>query len=247
MHSRNAPLTALAVCVTLVLTGVASAAPLVSFNMNDVPQDTPLPSYVTTADGDANDFGTVATGVKDVTVSLGDGMTRATYNNTFGARKASGSPDYASLSEAQGAGGSFVWTVQPEAGQQITYSDAYLNTSYQNAGAEAVKGIALMASIGADAPIELLNADFDYLYKEYSPSLAALGTTDKAVTFELYFWNPNSGSSGYDQRGIGRSYSAWQNQDDLVINGTVSEIPEPASMLLLSTGAVAAMIRRRRR
>jgi len=87
MKNPQTPTFLTALCVTLLLAGVASAAPLVSFNMNDVPQDTPMASYVTTTDGDPQDFGTAGPGVQDVTVSLGADLVRQTYNTTFGARK----------------------------------------------------------------------------------------------------------------------------------------------------------------
>lgn len=189
----------------------------------------------------------LSTGVGTITlgpqVSLTTGFTRgaglivATVNNTWGG----GGFSETSQSAAITAGDFLYFTIQAEAGSRLSFSELNMNLrrpvatyiwQYQiGAGAFTDIGSAVTVNQATDNTLGTAQAPLDLA------SVAGLQLVTDTVTFRLVAWNATVPMA------IGRLTG-----DDLVLSGTVSAVPEPASAAMLLGGlALGAVTMRRRR
>ena len=159
------------------------------------------------------------------------------WNDTLGAIQNDAGVN--SLATAITAGDYFTFTITPDAGKVVSYSDAFLRYSVGANVRPSTTVFTLMSSltgftssdaidtVSASLPVDASVVDtgtFDVTGESALQSVAA-GT---AVEFRLYAHN--TGANAMTRVSIGHLFSA-NGTDDFVLNGTV--IPEPATLGLL--------------
>ncbi len=145
----------------------------------------------------------------------------------------------------------FTFTITPDAGKVVSYSDLFLRHTTQANAQPATTVFTLMSSVsgftssdGLDTIIMTASAaganlgsgTFD-LSGESALQNVVAGT---AVEFRIY---AHTTAGEMTRLGIGEAF--YQDRDDLTLSGTV--VPEPATVGMLGLGALVAVIARRTR
>ena len=174
------------------------------------------------------DTDSVATRLASDVIDGGGG--NAIIGTQFGATgSASGSPN-SNFGNADEAGAYFSFTVTPNAGKQISYESLsfYYGTHSNGSGEYGLRYVD-----GANAEVTVVSTGSDPRFAGVNLYTINLGgfTSSDTVEWRIYL------SSSSDTVG--------QRFDDITLNATVSDIPEPGSLALLGLGGLC-LIRRRR-
>lgn len=180
--------------------------------------------------------------VDDARLSLGS-VNPTTSNDQYGMKI---SADQTSLAGAIDNDHYIQFTVTAASGYRLNLASIEMNGQSSSTGADDVAllsnvdGFSSTEIIDSVADISGLTGGFDTDSSGFGSAIDLSGASFQdleSVTFRLYGWGTTSGS--------GVTYVRDLSGNDLIVNGTVSEIPEPAVLSLL-TLAGAALLRRRR-
>ena len=240
----------------LALATSAQAAVIVSYGMSTVPPPDPQVLFTgptsldpgVTATNLVNQLGNTASG--SLVFSGGDLV--STWNTTAAAAPANDN----SFSAAFAVGNYVTFSITPTAGNQINLTNITFQASTASTSTTSNRGFFLVsesapANFTATSVVLLTDRTaFDgggggagtlplqgaptntTVPRDYDASLAALGPVTGTQYFRLYLQTPNAGQ--------GLAF------DDIVVNGTVSPVPEPGAPLLGFAGLLMLQGRRRR-
>ncbi|VGO12134.1 hypothetical protein PDESU_00685 [Pontiella desulfatans] len=178
-------------------------------------------------------------------LSLGGGVNPSTTAGQYGF-KVSEANEQTTLSGAIAENHYIQFTLVADSGYRFDLFSIDLNGESTGSGCD---NVAILSSVDgfsdADAMMELANRQgvtggFDTDGSGWgSPiDLTASGYQDlSTVTFRIYGWNSTSGS--------GVTYIRNLSGDDLVVNGTLKAIPEPAVMGFIGLVGIGALVARR--
>jgi hypothetical protein len=212
-----------------VMCGIASASPVVlaQYDIGGSLSDSsfPYPADLTA--------GSVSAG--DLTV----GPDLFTYSNS--------NPGYFSASEWPASfdkSDAYIsFSLTPDAGKQIEYSS--LNFVWAQ-GSPVAPPQFVVRSSADDYTADLFTATYDPsgpATHTVDVDLSGLAPQSGTVTFRLYGY----GTVGQDSGGLAGLQGSDQNGGPLIVSGTVSPAPEPATLGLLGVGAIGLLMRRRRK
>lgn len=151
--------------------------------------------------------------------------------------------DYATLDASLSAGGYYTFTVTPDAGTQLSFTDLTFDM-FKSSGASATVSATLFSSIdgfatttdAVGAATLVGGAGESGSFQNRSITLSSLATVSTVTEFRLYL----------DDGGANNNANLFR-LDNIILNGDASPVPEPASAaLLLGLGALGLMARRRR-
>lgn len=188
---------------------------------------------------------TLGANVGSASLARGAGATAVTYGDTFAMRNR----DETSLANAILNNRYLEVSLTAASGYQMDLDEILLRTEANNIANGA--SFALMSDVtGFTAGDEIFSID---LYDggtgpgQYSTHTVNLGTAPfqglTTVNFRVYAWGS---TSEFDTFAIGRGFQT-NGSDDLVLNGTVSVIPEPSTLALLGIALGSAVFFRRRK
>ncbi len=151
--------------------------------------------------------------------------------------------DYADIGASLTANGYYTFTVTPDAGTELSFTDLTFDM-FKSSGAGATVSATLFSSIDGFATTGdaigagtlVGGAEQSGSFLERTISLSTLATVTTATEFRLYL----------DDGGANNDANLFR-LDNIILNGDTSPIPEPASAaLVLGLGALGLMARRRR-
>ena len=209
----------------LALIAAARADILAAWDMSGVnASGTPVFTNTTSAAGITSN---------STTLSLGSGVTPSATANTFGGTTFTAN----NLSGAVSSNDYLSWTIQADPGNLITITNVSWNFQRTTTGGSNLTLVSSYDGFTTDV-FGLTNftgaaggGDANFAVTTISGS--------NSVEFRIYAYN------AADSAGVDRFRNLAGN--DLVVQGTITAIPEPASMLLFGTGVgVLGLIRRRR-
>ena len=144
-------------------------------------------------------------------------------------------------------GGDYVSvTITPQAGKQIDFTNFHLKIASNVQTALGPQNVDLLSSLTGFTASDSLGtfnpADpggFANSSHDFAISDPALAGVTAPVEFRLYFSNIGNRIS------IGNVFNGGALTDDVVISGTVSNVPEPSTLGLILLSSVAMVLRRR--
>ncbi|WFB36346.1 PEP-CTERM sorting domain-containing protein [Kiritimatiellota bacterium B12222] len=172
-----------------------------------------------------------------LTVSATEGNPAPGIEITFGGF------DYADLSASLVANGYYSFTITPDAGTELTFTDLTFEM-YKQSGATATVSATIFSSIDGFATTgdaigagELVGGgEQSGFFLGRTVVLSSLPTVSTATEFRIYL----------DDGGANNSSNEFR-LDNIVLNGTASVIPEPSSILLMLGASLVFMVTARRR
>ena len=188
----------------------------------------------------------------NVTVSpltQGPGLVNYAWTTSLAVRNHDLAATYAGAVTAQDY---FTFTVTPNAGYAVDYEDLNLYVAMNGAAGNsaATNDLSLASDVdGFTTPLTTVTANHTAGVggTENNPISTSLGTTLQGITapveFRLYLHSPTGVPNGL---GLGWIFNAGQVHDDLHLLGTVSQVPEPTTLGLLSLSSLALIGLRKR-
>ncbi|MDF3130120.1 PEP-CTERM sorting domain-containing protein [Kiritimatiellaeota bacterium B1221] len=150
--------------------------------------------------------------------------------------------NYDDLSASIAANGYFTFTVEPDAGTELTFTDISFKF-YKTDGAGATVSASIFSSIdGFSTTSDIIGAGTLVGEGESDASLgrtvvlSGLPSVSTATEFRIYL----------DDGGAGNNAN-FMGLDDIILNGTPSVIPEPSSVLLMLGAGLLFVSSTRRR
>lgn len=181
----------------------------------------------------------VAANVAGASLSLGSGVTASSAANTFGGSDF----DTTSLAAAVAGNDYLSFTITPSAGYNLRLTSISLNSGVAIAVSN-FHGDLLSSTTGLTPADSLHSYSFSSLGAPAQSitlsSVSALQAVSGPIEFRLYGWRDVAGTSTFRLRNLANS--------DLVINGSLTAVPEPSvSAAILGVLVLAGVWIRRRR
>jgi hypothetical protein len=181
---------------------------------------------------------TLGGNVLSASLTLGSGVTTSSTADTFGGSNF----DQTSLSAAITGGDYISFIITPSAGYSISISSITFNSGVATAVTN-FNGSLLSSVTGFTSSDSLLTYSFSTTgAAAQSVSLSGitgLQNVTSAIEFRLYGFRDTTGTSTFRIRNLTGS--------DLIINGSVSAVPEPATFAFLAGAATLGLAAFRRR
>ncbi len=189
--------------------------------------------------------GEMGTNVNDAKLSLGN-VNPSTTAGQYG-MKISAGDEQTNLAGAIANDQYIQFTVTAAEGYGLNLESIEINGQSSGTGADDVAILSDVDGFAADQVIDSVTGisdvtgGFDTDDSGFGAPINASGASFQgleSVTFRLYGWGTTSGD--------GVTYLRNLSGDNLIVNGTVSSIPEPAVSSLIILGGTALLCRRRR-
>ncbi len=192
---------------------------------------------------------TVAAGVTSSVLTQNIGSTGAWTDALSGVQNG---PTINSLATAITANDYFSFTITPDSGKKVSYSDLFLRYSVGANTAPATTVFTLLSSKtgftsadGLDTVTAALPSGASIVGTDtFTLGQALLQNVTTAVEFRIYAHN--TGTNAMTRIAIGHLF-ATNGTDDLTLNGAIANIPEPTTWALLTLGLTCVTVFRRRR
>ncbi|TWT96293.1 PEP-CTERM motif protein [Neorhodopirellula pilleata] len=181
-------------------------------------------------------------------LTLGDGVTSSTSSNQYGF-KVPGVDQQATLAGAIANNHYFQFSLTVDPGYYLNLNSIEMNGQSSGDGANSV---ALLSSVGGFIDSSVLasrtgiagatggfDTDGSGFGGPINLNMAGFQQLTGTVAFRLYGFDTTSGS--------GVTFLRNLSGNDLVVNGSVTAVPEPSSIALLGIGSLAMVAFRRRR
>jgi len=184
---------------------------------------------------------TLGSSISSASLSIGGGITASGSVDTFGGSAF----NTTTLADAITGGDYISFTISPDSEYAISVSSIAFNSGVSTAVTNF--NVALLSSItGFTSANSLLTYNFSSTGAPAQSitlsGVSLLQNVNNAIEFRLYGWRDSAGTSTFRIRSL--------SGNDLVINGSVTAVPEPSTYAAIF-GAVALLgtlfIRRRRR
>ncbi len=227
----------LASLAIVLLTSVpASAAVIVGFDFDGLATNQTSAGPGTTDPGVSSSNFTLAAG--NATAGWSDAIATIQNNATIN-----------SLATAVAADDFFSFTVTPGAGNEMSFTDLFVQFSLGANTQPAATEFSLLSDIDGfttsiGSPLSG-SATTAFATGTGTFDLTSLGAQTGPVEFRIYYHN--TGANSMTRIGIGRAFSSSATPA-LTLNGTVTPtaVPEPSSLAVLGLVGVAVAVRRRR-
>ncbi len=174
------------------------------------------------------------------TMTLGSGIGSVGNADRFGGRSwfDSGNPNPTSLPDAISDNEYFEFTIAPNAGYSFTPTSFVFNWERTGTGPNALtmrsNADNYSSNLGTILDLPTSNASDQTLV------ISGIANVTSVTTFRLYGYGATTspGNGGFD---------APSDAVNITLNGSVTAVPEPASIALLALGTVGVVVQHRRR